>query len=260
MVITWHEVWGDYWYKYMGKFGFFGKAIECVASKLGHKSIVVSVMTENNLELLGVGSGNIRIIPNGVDLRYIDSIRPSENKCDIIFIGRLIKEKNVDVLIETVCLVKKNFPDVQCHIIGDGPEKGRLIELIIKYGLLGTVRFLNFMEYDEVIARIKSSKMLILPSSREGFGMVVMEAFACGIPVITVNEERNAASELVNGETGFVTELKACRLSHAINVLMDRTDGDIEKMSKSAIDKAGVYDWDTIAEHLIHFYSGIVSK
>jgi glycosyltransferase involved in cell wall biosynthesis len=100
--------------------------------------------------------------------------------------------------------------------------------------------------------------MLVLPSSREGFGMVVMEAFACGIPVITVNEEMNAASELVNEKTGFVTDLDVCKLSHVMNVLLNMTDDKREKMSKSAVDKASVYDWDTITEHLIHFYSGIV--
>jgi glycosyltransferase involved in cell wall biosynthesis len=260
MVITWHEVWGDYWYKYMGKSGFFGKTIEYLASKLGHKSIVVSRMTENRLESLGVDRKNITIIPNGVDLTRIHNIEPSENKCDIIFVGRLIKEKNVDVLIKAVGLLVNNFPDAECHIIGNGPDKGKLVDIIIKCGLLGKVRFLDFMEHDEVIAHMKSSKMLVLPSSREGFGMVVMEAFACGIPVITVKEEMNAAYELVSRETGFVVDLKTHELSRVMNILMSMTNETRKEMSKSAVENASVYDWDTIVEHLIHLYSGVVDK
>lgn len=260
IVITWHEVWGDYWYEYMGKSGFFGKTVEYIVSRLVSKSIVVSKMTGGNLELLGVGSENIHIISNGVDLRRIGDIKPSDNKCDIIFVGRLIKEKNVDILLKAVGLVKNNFKDITCHIIGNGPERRRLVELIVKCGLLGNVRFFDFMEHDEVIARIKSSKMLVLPSSREGFGIVVMEAFACGIPVITVKEERNAASELVNEETGFVVDLDMRELSHAINILMNMTEETREKMSKSAIEKASTCDWDKIIGQLTYFYEEVVSN
>ena len=258
MVITWHEVWGDYWYEYMGKYGFFGKAVEYIASKLGQESIVVSRMTENNLELFGVDGEKIHIIPNGVDLRRIGGVKPSDNKCDIIFVGRLIKEKNVDVLLKAVDLVRNNFSGITCHIIGNGPERRKLTELVFKCGLLGKIRFFDFMEYDEVIARIKSSKMLVLPSSRDGFGIVVMEAFACGTPVITVKEDRNAASELVNEETGFVVDLDVRELSRAINILMNVTEETREKMSKSAIEKASTYDWDKIVEQLIHLYGEVV--
>jgi glycosyltransferase involved in cell wall biosynthesis len=258
MVITWHEVWRDYWYEYMGKSGFFGKTVEYIVSRLVSKSIVVSKMTGSNLELLGVDSEKIHIIPNGVDLRRIGDIKPFGNKCDIIFVGRFIKDKNIDILLKAVGLVSNKFKDITCHIIGNGPERRSLIELVIKCGLLGKVRFFDFMEHDEVIARIKSSKMLVLPSSREGFGIVVMEAFACGIPVITVKEEMNAASELVNEETGFVMDLDVRELSHAINILMDMTEETREKMSRSAIEKACAYDWDEIVGQLICLYEEIV--
>jgi glycosyltransferase involved in cell wall biosynthesis len=258
MVITWHEVWGDYWYKYLGKSGFFGKTVEYMVSRLGHMSITVSSMTANNLELLGVDSEEIRIIPNGVDLRRISNIKPFDIKCDMIFVGRLIKEKNIDILLKTVGLVRNKFPSIVCHIVGNGPEKGKLVDLVVEYGLISKVLFFNSMEHDEVIARIKSSKMLILPSSREGFGIVVMEAFACGIPVITVKEERNAASELVDEGTGIVIDLDAREMSNAINKLMDMTDETREKMSKSAIEKASAYDWEVIVGQLIDFYGKVI--
>lgn len=257
IVITWHEVWGDYWYEYMGKYGFFGKTVEYVASKLGHKSIAVSRMTKNNLELLGVDSEKIHIISNGVDLRRIGNIKSSGNKCDIIFVGRLIKEKNVDILLKAVGITSNNFQDIKCHIVGNGPERRKLTELVFKCELLGKIRFFDFEDHDEVIARIKSSKMLVLPSSREGFGIVVIEAFACGIPVITVKEERNAALELVNEETGFVMDLDERQLSRAINILMDMTEETREKMSKSAIEKASTYDWDEIVGQLIRLYGEV---
>jgi len=254
VIFTWHEVWGDYWYEYMGKPGFLGKLAEIMVSKMASKSIAVSEMTKNGLGSLGVGDENIRIVPNGIDLKEISSIPPSVHTCDIIFVGRLIKEKNADILLETMDQVRKVLPEIKCHIIGDGPERERLIGLVFECGLTNNVRFFGFMEYNEVIALMKSSRALVLPSSREGFGMVVIEAYACGVPVITVWGPRNAASGLVNEKTGFVVNLDARELCDAICVLMN----DIalqKKMSKSALDAAKDHDWGMISRQLISVYS-----
>lgn len=244
MIITWHEVWGGYWYEYMGWRGFFGKLVEFMASKLTHSSIAVSAITKKNLTLLG--TENIHIVPNGIDLGKIANIPPSPDKCDILFVGRLIREKNVDVLIEALGYVKETIPDVKCHIIGDGPEKKKLVGLAAEHGLLGNVRFFGFMGYEEMIAMVKSSRILVLPSSREGFGMVVIEAFACGVPVITVKSEMNAAASLVSEKTGFVVNLDAEELGNAICTLLGNNILR-EKMAASARDAAQEYDWDRIA-------------
>jgi len=253
VVITWHEVWGDYWYEYMGWRGFFGKRVEYLASKLTHSPIAVSAMTKRNLELLGVEGGSIRIISNGIDLKRIASISPSAEECDVIFAGRLIKEKNVDMLIEAIYHLRNSIPDMSCNIIGDGPEKERLIGLTCKYGLLDSVRFFGFMEYDEIISHMKSSKVLVLPSSREGFGMVVVEAFACGTPVITVESQRNAASMLVSRGTGLVVKPDVKELGDAIGKII--TDGELrKKMGASAREAARGYDWENKVLELSSLY------
>jgi len=253
VIFTWHEVWGNYWYEYMGKIGFFGKIVEIMVSKLASKSIAVSDMTGNGLISLGVRVKSIHKVSNGIDLKRISNLKPSLNKCDIIFAGRLIKEKNIDILIEAINHARKTMPDIRCNIIGDGPEKNRLKQLVSGAGIQNSIRFYGFMDHDEVIAYMKSSKALILPSSREGFGMVVLEAYACGIPVITVRELRNAASELVNEKTGFVVDLKAKELGETICVLMN--DAALrKKMSTAAMDAANCNDWDIISGKLISVY------
>jgi glycosyltransferase involved in cell wall biosynthesis len=257
LVVTWHEVWGDYWYEYIGWRGFFGKLIEHLVSKLTSNPIAVSAATKNNLESIGVGSEQIHIIPNGIDIERIERITPSSDGCDILFAGRLIKEKNVDILLEAVNHLRKTVPDIKCHIIGDGPEKERLIGLAGEHGLLDNVKFFGFMEYDEIIACMKSSKLLVLPSSREGFGMVVIEAFACGVPVITVKNQRNAASMLVSEGTGFVVDPDIRELSGAIHKII--TDGVLrKKMSVSAVEAAREYEWDKMARELIGFYEWLI--
>lgn len=250
MVITWHEAWGDYWYQYLGWKGVFGKFIESIALKLG-KSIVVSQMTKSNLESLGKDK-DIYIIPNGIDLKRISQIVPHIEKCDVIFVGRLIKEKNVDILLKAIHYIRYELPDIKCSIIGNGPEKEQLTKFVADRKLENNVSFLQFIEYDEVISRIKSSKLLVLPSSREGFGIVVIEAFACGIPVITTRCVCNAASELIK-EAGLLTDLDVYELGGAIYRLI--INDDLRKyMSKSAMIIAQEYDWDNIVDKLNVIY------
>ncbi len=259
MIVTWHEVWRDYWYEYLGWQGFFGKHIEYLVSKLTSKSIAVSAMTKKYLVLLGVGEKNIRIVPNGIDLKRIAKIQPSSQECDILFVGRLIREKNIDILLGAIDHIKDSLSNVKCHIIGEGPEKERLVKLAADHRLLNNVQFFGPLDYDEVISKIKSSKVLVLPSSREGFGIVIIEALACGVPVITVKNSRNAASLLVNEKIGFVLNLDAKELGKATHTLI--TDSNLrEKMSRFAVEVSRGYDWDNITKQLIHSYEELIER
>lgn len=206
-VFTWHEAWGDYWYEYLGKTkGLLGLLIEKAVARISKNDIAVSDWTKDRLEALKGTNSKIAVLPNGVDLKLISEIKPAGKGSsdaqggkiyDVIFAGRLIKEKNVDVLIKAISLLKKDFPEICCCIVGDGPERKALEKLTRELGVRENVIFEGFQEYRALIGKIKASKVLVLPSSREGFGMVVIEAFACGVPVVTVREKYNAAQGLV---------------------------------------------------------------
>ncbi|MGB2841637.1 MAG: glycosyltransferase [Halobacteriota archaeon] len=203
--------------------------MEKLTTKLTEGNVAVSERTKADLERIGV-TGDVQVIPNGIDFGEIEKIRASEEESDIIFAGRLIKEKNVDVLIKAVELVKKEIPDVKCMIIGDGPEKSELEKLAADLGLDGNVKFTGFLEdYNEVISCMKSSKVFVLPSIREGFGIVALEANACGLPVVTVNHKRNAACDFINTENGFICVLSEEDVAEKIIVAIDKK-GYVEKM------------------------------
>lgn len=263
-IFTWHEVWGDYWYEYLGKKkGFFGLAIEVAVAKISKDNIAVSEWTKNRLESLVGTSKKIAVLPNGVDLELISEIKPAGKDYtgsqigkiyDIIFGGRLIKEKNVDILIKAVSLLKKDGPEICCCIVGDGPERKALEKLTLELGLQENVKFEGFQEYRALIGKIKASKVLVLPSSREGFGMVVIEAFACGVPVITVKEKYNAAQGLVeDGIDGFVVGLEEKEIAKAVKILT-KNGSENRKASEAALNKAKKYDWDGIVEDTLLVY------
>jgi glycosyltransferase involved in cell wall biosynthesis len=249
LVVTWHEVWGDYWFRYLGKLGIFGKRIENLTAKVSRYNIAVSHRTKKELERLGVES---EVIPNGIDFKKIVKMGPSKEKSDVVFAGRLIKDKNVDLLIEAVAILKKEFSDVRCIIIGDGPEKKRLLKKARGFGLETNIRFTGFMEYEQLISHMKSSRVFVLPSTREGFGIAVIEANACGLPVITVKHEKNASIEVVrDGKNGFLSEFSAVDVAEKIKAGIERK----KRMQRTCIAVAKKFDWDVIAESAEDCYS-----
>lgn len=251
---TWHEVWDDYWYEYMGKMGILGRIVERMVSKISSDNIAVSEWTKNKLISIGIKSQEIYVVPNGIDLEKITTIKPSDKKYDIVFAGRLIKEKNVWILLEAVAKLKINIPDAKCCIIGDGPEKDKLVKLSQDLGISKDVEFTGFMEYDDLIAKIKSSRLFVLPSSREGFGIIVIEAFACGIPVVTVSEKYNASQDLIDeGINGFVVRLRSEEISDIVKMILDGDFANKEK-SQSIYCSSIKYDWNRIVEKLLSNY------
>jgi glycosyltransferase involved in cell wall biosynthesis len=255
LIITLHEVWGDYWYTYLGKPGILGKIVERTMLSLTNNIITVSLKTKNDLRKIKKSEKSI-IIPNGIDFNHIKGIRPSNEGSTIIFAGRLIKEKNVDVLIQSLVTVKKKIPDIICLIIGNGPELSKLEKLVSDLQLNENIIFKDFMEnYDDLIGYMKSSKVLVLPSTREGFGMVVIEANACGIPVVTVDHPMNAAVDLViDGVNGFKTQLEPDDMSDKIIKSIESQNEFRDK----CVEMSSGYDWEIIVESLENVYKTII--
>jgi len=254
LVITWHEVWGDYWYSYMGKMGVFGKWIERVVSRLTPYTIAVSGITALQLGQTRPRL-DIAVIPNGVDLWEIERVSPAEDRTDLLFAGRLIREKHVDLLIDSFRILVKEDPGIALLIIGNGPEEESLRERIQKSGLESSIRIRNFYpRHEDLVAQMKSSKVFVLLSTREGFGITALEALACGLPVVTVDQPANAVRDLITEKTGFMSTLSPEDLAH---VLLKALRHHAE-MKQDCIAAAARYDWDRIAVDLESYYYSVL--
>ncbi|OIO61527.1 hypothetical protein AUJ83_04770 [Candidatus Woesearchaeota archaeon CG1_02_33_12] len=254
LIITWHEVWRDYWYEYLGWKGVFGVIIEKIVSKLTKNIVAVSNKTKNNLISLGVNKKYISVVYNWVDIKEIKKIKGSKKKLDIIYAGRLMKHKNINILIKSVYLAKKEFPDIKAVIIGDGPEKTKLRALTKRLGLEKNIKFMDFMLKEQAYGFMKSSKLFVLPSILEGFGIIVIEANACGLPVITVKHKRNASANLIKDyNNGFVCKLSEAHIAEKIIILLK--DNKLrENMSKKSIRNAKNYNIKNIVTRLEGIY------
>jgi glycosyltransferase involved in cell wall biosynthesis len=252
-VITWHEVWGDYWYEYLGWRGAFGKITERLVAGLTAYNISVSGTTVKKLGHLGVD--DVRIIPNGIDPVHIRSVQPSAISSDIIFVGRLIKEKHVDVLVRAFAIFLSGSPSITLLVLGDGPEQESIRTLIKDLVIEDRVLLKPFTDsHDEVISLMKSSHICVIPSTREGFGIAALEALACGLPVVTVDHPDNAICELITGETGFLSSLSADDLADKMRLALER----YPEMKTACSLSTAQFDWDRVVPELERYYQTLV--
>jgi glycosyltransferase involved in cell wall biosynthesis len=262
LVITWLEVWDTYWRSYLGTIGgSFGRMIERLTMRLPDGIVAISQKTRIDLIKRGkVRSERIDVIPVGIDLERIVKIAPARESTDVLFAGRLIHEKRVDLLLNAIAVAKKEIPTITCAIIGDGPERGLLEHLAVKLGVEENVSFTGFVDQDGLTAYMKASKVFVLPSIREGFGLVIVEANACGLPVISIRHDMSAVRELVeDGVNGFlVNDISSREIAEAITKLV--TDEALrERLAENGFAMAKKYGWSDISTKIIDTYKKLSS-
>jgi glycosyltransferase involved in cell wall biosynthesis len=251
MHATWHEVWGaEYWRHYMGGLsGLMGAVTEWLAMKT--PDVVISNSNYTTKQLLTAGmKKKVVTVPLGVDVETIFAVPAHELQSDIIFAGRLLPNKNVDLLIQAVKLVKRTKKDVRCLIVGNGPERKRLEALVAELRLENNITFFNFLEdHNELYSLMKSSKTFVLPSVREGFGLVVVEANACGLPVITTTHAQNAARDLIiEGRNGYLADLDVRHMARQIRAVLKTYGQEPLTPAETIEQQFKRYRWNVAAE------------
>ncbi len=249
---TWHEVWGKkYWKEYLGAAGIVGFLIERIASALPNQVIATSNHTAKLLkdELL---AKNVVVVENGIDVEAIEQIAPAAEASDLIYVGRIMDFKNINMLLEAVEILKDENVKLRCTILGDGPDKERLQTLAAKLKIDKLITWIPFLENSaEVYAHMKASKLFVLPSRREGFGIVVIEANACETAVLTADYATNAAKNLIiPGKNGYVFQPNASDLASTIKNSL----GDTQELGKTARQVAYGYDWGPLTDKLVGVY------
>lgn len=250
LVVTWHEVWNDYWYDYMGKTGVIGKTVENIVSSIPHHAVAPSEMTADKFRGLPGINPEIKVIPNGIDTERVQTTAPAADGFDILFAGRLIDDKNVDLLLDAF---DRLDTEATLGIIGDGPQCDALREHADSLKSSGQIDFLGFLEeYDNVLAQMRAAELFVSPSVREGFGITFLEAMAADCTVITVEHQFSAGSEVV-GDAGFVTQPTVDDVARAMEQALDG-----ECPPSDPVSRAREFDWDKIATEAGQYFERIV--
>jgi glycosyltransferase involved in cell wall biosynthesis len=248
LVTTWHEVWVDYWDEYLGHLSPFGKLTEHATARTPQYPIAVSGVTADRLTEIGPSRDEITVVPNGIDVDQIQNAPLPETGYDILFAGRLIEHKNVDLLLDAFDAIADDH-DVTLGIIGDGPEKDRLEHHATTLTHTDRVDFLGFLDdYEDVLGHMRTPDIFVSPSSREGFGITYAEAMAADCTVIGVQHPESAASEVIS-DAGLLAEPTVESLEETIERSLTGYTP-----STDPLESVQRFDWDRVATQAASTY------
>ena len=133
---------------------------------------------------MNIPASRLHVIANSIDTEFFAPPTNGERATAILFVGSLIRRKGVDTLIHAMPQVLAVHPGQRLVIIGEGPEEAALRSLSANLGIDGEVDFLGFQSQKSVRAWMQRAELFVLPSREEGQGVVLLEALACGTPVV----------------------------------------------------------------------------
>jgi glycosyltransferase involved in cell wall biosynthesis/SAM-dependent methyltransferase len=198
--------------------------------------------------------GNPEIVPNGVRLPPgLPRRRATGKILRCIWVGRLVGLKQVDRIIEALSIVD----GVSLEVVGDGPEGRRLEQLAESLGLGRRVKFAGRLGRDETLRRLAAADVLILASSHEGLPHAVLEALACGTPVV-VPDVGGTADVVVNERNGLLlSSASAASIVGALRRLRD--DPELRRrLSRQARDDAKAWRFERTADGIERLLLGVL--
>lgn len=205
LVVDWHEVWTRrYWREYLGRWaGEVGWLVQLICARLPQRAFCFSQLHAERLRQEHL-SGPVTVLPG----EYEGPLHPQpqlEVEPVVVFAGRHIPEKRLPAIPPAVAQARLTDPRLRAVILGDGPDRAAVTRLVSDLGLEEVVGVPGFVDTERVETELASALCLLLPSRREGYGLVVLEAASHGTPSIVVAGEDNAAVELIeDGINGMI--------------------------------------------------------
>ena len=238
--------------------------LEKIYLKLSDNLAVVSEQLKKDIKNEYGLSDDVFVIFNGVNLAIFnnknndkESLRkrlPVNCKHLILFVGVLNGRKGEFDLIKAMQKVFSVYPDANLLIIGNGPTKEIAFKMVKKLNLEDNITFIPNVKYDEMSKYYRASDLFVLPSYSEGLPKVLLEAMACGTPVIAsdIPAHREILKDNVTGylfKTGDVDDLASTIVRALENVEQRKM---ISSNARTLVERE--YSWEAVAERLNHVY------
>lgn len=181
-------------------------------ARFSTKLIVASSgLKEECVKCYGASPESVLVVPNGVDFELVECagkalpIAVSKTGLRVISVGRLVPEKDMTTLIRAFGMVAQRFQDAELWIVGEGSELARLERLGSELGLSKQIKFLGFQA--NPFEWIKSADIFVHTALYEGFGHVLLEAMACGVPVVATDCDFGPREIIKDGENGCLVRM-----------------------------------------------------
>lgn len=200
------------------------------------------------------------VIPTGIDLEAyrtasgekIRSKRHWGKDTVMISVGRLAPEKNWPVLLHAAALVLKDYPQFRLVLIGEGPERKSLEDLVIELGIRRHVTFIGQLPFSEIPPYMKAANLFGFASITETQGLATLEAMAAGLPVVAMDGS-GTRDMLKHGQQGYLVENNAEALAAGIRKLLANPDR-MQRFAEAAHKKAQSFNIEQLTEKLLDVY------
>ncbi len=243
------------------RYSFIYKIISPLIKLIWKKAelIIAKCRIEKNMIKKINSKLKIKIIYNGIDTaKFKPSKKQPTDTLKIICPARLIKRKGQDILINSVSKLKKEGIKIKVDFIGEGDEKDNYTKLVGKYKLEENIIFSGYIAGEKMPQKYGEADIFVLPSYNEGMSNAMLEAMACGLPVVVTDV--GGTEELVDKNNGFVFKPGD---NIALTKILKHICGNkeiINKLGQNSRKKAENFKWENIAKEYLHIFEDIKSK
>lgn len=219
--------------------------------------VVISESTRDDLAHRGIARERIEVVHCGLD-HDAYRVDPSERKAEaptVLYVGRLRRYKGVDWLLESFPAVRARVPEARLVVVGDGPDRARLERQAARLGVGDAIQFRGFVPLAEKARLMRQAWVLVQPSPKEGWGLTVVEAGACGTAVVAADSP-GLRDSVRRDETGLLVRFgdREALGASISSVLTDRPRR--EGLAAAGIEWARRFTWENCARRSMDAIAG----
>lgn len=219
---------------------------------------VVSESTRDDLVHAGIPEEHISIHYNGIDRSNYRPGNETTIPYQITFLGRIKKYKSIDHLLHAARRLRNDYPSMRVTLVGDGDACGELKRMSHELGINDITTFTGFVSLEEKVRILQQSALVVNTSSKEGWGLTVIESNACGVPVVAANSPglRDSVKHGYNGMLYPYGDIGAL-VSTIKRLFADRHL--LDEMKQNALEWSRRFDWDVSARGILELLEKRVS-
>lgn len=220
-----------------------------VAPRIYHGSRMITLSPSSKQEMLDVGFRDelVEVVPPGVDPQFHPGGSRSETPL-VVGVGRLVPVKRFDRLIRAVVAARRSAPDLRLELVGTGPDRTDLEALVAELDATEFVHFAGRVSDEELVATYQRAWAVASSSVREGWGMTLTEAAACGTPAVATRIPGHVDA-LAEDRSGLLADDDADLARHLARIATDRALRD--RLSAGALAHAGTFTWENTATRIL---------
>ena len=219
--------------------------------------VVISESTRDDLVERGVPRAAITVVHCGLDHdRYrLDAAVAKAARPTLVFVGRLRRYKGLDWVLRALPRVLERVPDARLEIVGDGPWQPALVKQAAAYGVAHAVEFCGFLPFADKVRRMQAAWAVVQPSPKEGWGLTVVEAGACGTAVVAADSP-GLRDSVRRDETGLLVRYgdDAALAAALVRVLTESALR--EQLAAAGVKWAAGFRWDECARRSLDALQG----